>query len=182
MKPSEIQVLKAEFFDLEKQFAENLARIYNKGAIKSGVQGCHTMIDQNSGNPEVVGIFLKTLCNKNLIAISKSASSGGFQFLQFHACLFGYMALKFGTRLKDSIRDIPPSLNKTVKRMLTSMKTLFFQESHDNIRNACAISYSEILDKCFVGKRYGAQNKLARDLVYEPLYDELIPGRDRASR
>jgi len=44
---------------LEKDFRENLARIYNKGAHKSGVTACHSLIDQHCQTEEVLGIFLK---------------------------------------------------------------------------------------------------------------------------
>jgi hypothetical protein len=42
---AEIQQQKKEMFELEQEFSDNLARIYNKAAHKSGVQGCHKLID-----------------------------------------------------------------------------------------------------------------------------------------
>ena len=72
---------------------ENLARIYNKGAHVSGVQMCHKLIDDNCQNEETVGIFLKHLSNKNMLTVAKASSAGSFLFLQFHASLFGYVAL-----------------------------------------------------------------------------------------
>jgi hypothetical protein len=36
--------------------------------------------------------------------------------------------------MKDLSKDIPPSLVKTVRRVVQAMKDLFFKESHDNIR------------------------------------------------
>ena len=89
--------MKKDINNLDKDFGENLARIYNKGAHKSGVEGCHRLIDQYFDSQEVVGIFMKNLSDKNLLQVAKSASAGSFQFLQFHASLFGYMALKFKT-------------------------------------------------------------------------------------
>jgi hypothetical protein len=54
------------------------------------------------------------------------------------------------------------------------MKDLFFRENHDNIRNACAISFAEILENCFVNKMYGKEKeKNAKDLLFLPLIDEL---------
>ena len=82
------------------------------------------------------------------------------------------MALKWGVELKDSIKDNPPSTIKTVKRIISHMKDLFFRESHENIRNACSISLQEILDNCFVDKMYG-KDKKAKDLIFEPMFEEL---------
>ena len=53
--------------NLEKEFSENLARIYNKGAHRSGVEGCTRMIDENCDKVEVVGVFLKHLSDKGLL-------------------------------------------------------------------------------------------------------------------
>jgi hypothetical protein len=61
-----------------------------------------------------------------------------------------------------------------VRRVVLAMKDLFFKESHDNIRNACAISFAEILENCFTEKRYGKEKeKLAKELIFLPLIDEL---------
>jgi hypothetical protein len=73
--------LKKSLNDLGTDFAQNLARIYNKGAHKSGVQACHKLIDDNSDSPEVVGVFLLALSDKNLLQVAKAASAGSFQFL-----------------------------------------------------------------------------------------------------
>ena len=84
------------------------------------------------------------------------------------------MALKFKTQLKDSVKDVPPSTVKTVRRMIQTMKDLFFQESHDNIRNACSISLHEILENCFVNKRYGKDgSKPAKELIFDPIFEEI---------
>lgn len=152
---AELLVLKQQFNELEHEFSENLARIYNKGAHKSGVTGCLRLLKQYSEQPEVVGVLLKQLSNKNLLIVAKSASAGSFQFLAFHASLFGSMAVHFKRALKDTTKDVPPSLVKTVRRMVITIVDLFFQESHDTVRNACAISLREILENCFVGKRCG---------------------------
>jgi len=139
LSPAQRLQLRKGLHDLETEFSQHLARIYNKGAHKSGVQGCHALIDDHCVAPpnvdaaiatefhqSTVGIFLKALSNKNLLQVAKSASAGSFQFLQFHASLFGYLALKFKTNMTDCIRDVPPSLVKTVKRVIHDMKELFF--------------------------------------------------------
>jgi hypothetical protein len=68
------KVLKKEFDDLEKEFDENLARVYRHASHKSGVEACMRLIDENHGQVEVVNIFLKSLCNKNLLIVAKSSS------------------------------------------------------------------------------------------------------------
>lgn len=110
-----------------------------------------------------------------MLEVAKSSSVGSFTFLQFHASLFGYMALKFNKNLKDTVRDIPPSLTKTVKRIVSTIIDLFFQESHDNIRNACSISFQEILDNCF-------PNKKSCNVIFTPIFEQIQGARDRASR
>jgi hypothetical protein len=66
------------------------------------------------------------------------------------------------------------------------MIELFFGEAHDTIRNACTLSFKEILDNCFYEKTYGKDEiKQAKDLIYAPLFEELkpkkfIPGKDAA--
>ena len=49
IKPNDWKNLKKEFDDLESEFDENLARVYNHGAHKSGVQACMRLIDENQG-------------------------------------------------------------------------------------------------------------------------------------
>lgn len=56
------------------------------------------------------------------------------------------------------------------------MIQLFFGEAHDTIRNACTLSFKEILDNCFVDKMYGKEkDKLAKDLIFAQLLEELKP-------
>ena len=144
------------------------------------------LIDENQDSPEVVAIFLKSLTNKNLLRVAKSSSQGSFKFLAFHASLFGHLALRFGPELKDDSKDAIPSLIKTVRRIVEQMINLFFGEAHDTIRNACTLSFKEILDNCFVDKMYGKEVlKQAKDIIYAPLFEELkpkkfTPGKDAA--
>jgi len=74
------------------------------------------------------------------------------------------------------------------------MKEMFFQETHDNIRNALSISFNEILDNCFDKppervpqntpdmRTYGKSQLSAVSLIFDPLFEELQAGRDRTSR
>jgi hypothetical protein len=63
---------------LEADFEKNLARLYSKGGHKSGVEGCHQMIEDNTNNPDAVGIFLNSLSNKNLLALARNQSNTSF--------------------------------------------------------------------------------------------------------
>lgn len=91
-------------------------------------------------------------------------------FLQFHASLFGYMANRFRKNLKDPIKDQPASVVKTVKRLVATMINLFFEESHDKVKNACALSFCEILDYCFDNKACKGGHKAA-PLLTDPLFE-----------
>lgn len=62
------------------------------------------------------------------------------------------------------------------------MITLFFQEEHENIRNACLLSFTEVLENCFVGGKYGKEGKPAKELVFGPLFDELQASGGRPTR
>ena len=85
------------------------------------------------------------------------------------------MALKFRMNFIDKAKDVEPTVSKTVKRVISAMKEIFFDQSHDYIRNAVANSMYEILENCFIDKRYGKDSKKASDLIFNPLFDELIP-------
>ena len=169
--------------EIEQEFNRHLARVYDRGAHNSGTQGCINMINQYAGNLDASTIFLRALTNKNVTLIGKS--QGGtlnFQFMQFHVSLFGHMALKFRLNFIDMAKDKDPTVSKTVRRVIQSIKEMFFDQSHENIRNACAISMYEILENCFIDKRYGKDNKKASDLIFQPLFDELISPKDMISR
>jgi len=132
------------------------------------------MITEYSKNAEIATVFIRALTDKNVPLIAKAeAGLVNFQFMQFHASLFGYMALKFRMNFIDLGKDKDPSVPKTVRRIVQSMKEVFFDQNHDNIRNACALSLYEILENCFANKRYGKDNKKAKDLILQPLFDEL---------
>ena len=49
--------------------------------------------------------------------------------------------------------DKESSMAKTVSSIVNSMKLMFFQESNENLRVACADTLSLILDYCFINKR-----------------------------
>ena len=126
IEKAKLAELSNQFKELDSAFERNLARIYSRGGHKSGVEGCQKLIAEHCQSPEVVGVFLRALCNKNLLQVAKSASAGSFKFLEFHASLFGYMARMFKTNFKDTLRDIPPAVSKTVKKVIQAMKDMFF--------------------------------------------------------
>lgn len=77
------------------------------------------MINEYCGNAEAATIFLRALSNKNVTLIAKSPTGVlNFQFLQFHASLFGYMALKFRLNFIDLAKDKDPTVAKTVRRVI----------------------------------------------------------------
>ena len=59
---------------------------------------------------------------------------------------------------------------------------MFFSQAHDSIRNEISETLSIILEKCFVNKRYGYENKKAKDLIFQPLFEELQKPKERISR
>ena len=79
-------------------------------------------------------------------------------------------------------RDRDPSIAKTVKRIVQCMKEMFFDLSHEYVRNACFASFVQILENCFLNMRYGRDNKKAKDLVVQPLFEELKNPKERVSR
>ena len=68
--------------------------------------------------------------------------------------MFGYMALHFKTNFIDRISDKSPSVANTVRRVITYMRDTFYDQSNEMIRNACAMSMHEILEHCFVNRRF----------------------------
>jgi hypothetical protein len=91
------------------------------------------------------------------------------------------MALKFRLNFVDLGKDRDPSVAKTVKRVVQTIKEMFFDLSNENVRNAIAISFYEILENCFINKRYG-ENLKAKDLIFQALFEELQNAKDRVSR
>lgn len=82
--------------EIQDEFNRHLSRVYNRGSHDSGVQGCQKMIGEYCSSVEVATVFLKSLMDKNVTQISKDSNQFQiFQFLAFHASLFGFMALKF---------------------------------------------------------------------------------------
>jgi len=49
-------------------FLPCLAKIYDNATQQDGVIRCHTMIKENSDNPEALRVILAALCDKSLAA------------------------------------------------------------------------------------------------------------------
>lgn len=59
---------------------------------------------------------------------------------------------------------------------------MFFDIENEEVRVQCFKSFENILEYCFVNKRYGMDNKKAKDLIFQPLYDVLQNPIDRVPR
>ena len=68
---------------------------------------------------------------------------------------------------------------KTVTKIVAGVKEMFFSESNDNLRTACADSLASVLDNCFINKRIARGTDRAKDLVFHPLFDELQNPNER---
>ena len=87
-------------------------------------------------------------------------------FMVAHIQIIVLLAKSFRFNMLETIKDKEPSVAKTVRRLVVAMKELFFSETHDSIRHEIAETLSIILEKCFVNKRYGYENKKAKDLIF----------------
>ena len=83
------------------------------------------------------------------------------------------MAEKFQNSFVDYSKEKEPSVSKTVKKVISSIKEMFFSETNEKVRVECANAFEAMLEHCFANKRYGVQQKKAKDLVFQPLFDEL---------
>lgn len=59
----------------------------------------------------------------------------------------------------------------TVRRIVVEIIDMFFDQPHESVRNASANAFIQLMEHCFVNKRYGLDNKKAKDLVFQPLFD-----------
>jgi hypothetical protein len=65
----------------------------------------------------------------------------------FHVHLFGFLAKCFKDNMKDPL-DRPPSLIKTVRRIIEAIHSFFKENSH-LVWRGCAISLIDIMENCF---------------------------------
>ena len=76
------------------------------------------------------------------------------------------MAVQYQFNLVDVSRDREPSVATTVKRIVVGVIDMFFDQSHESVRNACVNTFIQLMECCFIDKRYGPDNKRAKDLVF----------------
>ena len=169
---------------VEREFNINLARIYDKGAHKSGIQECQKIIREHSHSQEAATVFLKALTDAMVTKIQKqNAPNENSVALPFvaHISLIGLMAEAFRLNFV-MVNQKEPSVAKTVKKVVQSLKEMFFGQSSELIRQELAKTLIGILENCFIQKRYGAQNQRAKDLIIQPLFDELQKPQDMTTR
>ena len=130
---------------LRVDFNLSLARVYQKAAYESGVNECHTLMRENDEGKEQAKIFLSILTDKNVVVgtsqyeISKA----------FHAAMFAVLAEIFKTGLIDSQDGSVPTRKKAYVRIFNFMTKFFFNETHEKIQDACALSIVELLENVF---------------------------------
>ena len=134
------------------------------------------MIRQYNDNPHIATVFLRGLLDKTVTTIVRNNAANAnanFKYYAAHVSLIGSMALQFKGNMIDLSKDKEPSVARTVRRIVSSLKDMFFSETHENVRNEIAATFIAILENCFENKRYGRENKKAKDLIYQPLFEEL---------
>ena len=82
--------------ELRNMFLPCLAKIYDNATQQDGVIRCHTMIKENSDNPEALRVILAALCDKSLAATQVDKKPQG---LMFHVQMFGFLAQQFKTEM-----------------------------------------------------------------------------------
>jgi hypothetical protein len=87
--------------------------------------------------------------------------------------MIGYMAKEFRFNMIETLKDREPSVAKTTKRIVAAMKEMFFSEPHESLRHEIAETFSIILEKCFLNRRFDFDNKQAKSLILQPLFEEL---------
>jgi len=94
----------------------------------------------SQGEPQTLRIIIGILTEH-----CKSVTDG--QGKEVYGLLFGFIAFTWKDELKDPL-DRPPSLSKTVARIMDSLSSLF-RESSKLVYKACAMAMSEIIDNCY---------------------------------
>jgi hypothetical protein len=111
--------------EIQREFNNHLARVYDRGAHMSGTEGCLQMINDYSNDAEIATIFIRSLTDNFPTLVAKEEPGKiNFQSMSFHATLFGYMGVKFRLNLIDLKKE--PTVAKTVLKIVNSMKELFF--------------------------------------------------------
>ena len=162
-----------------------LTRMYNKDTTSQGLAQCQRIITENCSSAQQATMFIKALSDASLPNALKQMPKLPLNDKIFaaHALLFGSLALNFSFNMIDlSASENDSNMELTVRRVVSIVKSLFFDQSGALTRSAIAETFKLILHNCFADGLYGVQhNKLAKDLVMAPIF-ECFPNGDRVQR
>ena len=130
-------------------------------------------------------IFLGSLLDTKVPLIAKQGSKNtGYNNVIFtaHAKLIGQMAAQYRFNLIDSTKERDPSVAKTVKKIVVAMIEMFFDQQDEDLRKECVNTFILLIENCFIDRKYGPNNKKAKDLVFQPLFDQMQKPKDWVSR
>jgi len=133
------------------------------------VTECHKIIQTNSDSPQSLRVILGILQEQ-----SKQVTEGAGK--EVYALLFGYLGKVWKGELKDPL-DRPPSLNKTISRILDSIFSLF-RENSKLVNRACGMAMAELLDNCYQDK----SDPDIPNIFVLPLTNLIISGSDKAKQ
>lgn len=162
-----------------------MTKIYDKDTTSQGLAQCQKIITENCTSAQQATMFIKALSDPSLPSALKQMPKVPLNDKIFaaHALLFGSLALNFGFNMIDlNASENDSSMELTVRRIVATMKSHFFDQNGSLTRSAIAESFKLILTNCFSDGMYGVQhNKLAKDLVMAPIFD-CFPNGDRVQR
>ena len=82
----------------------------------------------------------------------------------------------------DSSKEREPTVAKTVKKIVVAIIEMFFDQSNEELRKECVNTFVMLLENCFIDRKYGPNNKKAKDLIFQPLFDQMQKPKDWVSR
>ena len=138
-------VTKSELYNISSITSSNtllnkfqicLDKLNNISTKEIAFKDIKILISQNKNNPKALRYYLSSL---NIDTKKLSHFAKEYQLL-----IYGYISEIYKTELYDTF-DNSPNLIKTISRMLNQIRNKYLDESDENIQNAAAFSYSEIL-------------------------------------
>ena len=138
-------VTKSELYNISSITSSNtllnkfqicLDKLNNISTKEIAFKDIKILISQNKNNPKALRYYLSSLNvdTKKLTHFAK----------EYQLLIYGYISEIYKTELYDTF-DNSPNLIKTISRMLNQIRNKYLDESDENIQNAAAFSYSEIL-------------------------------------
>ena len=91
------------------------------------------------------------------------------------------MAEKFQFNFIELTKDKDPSIAKTVNRVVTNIREMFFEDENETVRKSIVDALFTILENCFVDRMYDG-NKKAKDLIFQPLFEVMQNCNERVTR